>query len=252
MSHQSLGSFDFSGKRALVTGAGRGIGRAIAKALSESGAETFALSKTEENLKSLVDENPSIHPICVDLSDWEATRKAVDGIGRVDFLVNNAMVGFFKSFLETDESDLNRTFDVNFKAAVNVSQIVAKKLIDEGCPGSIVNLSSVLSKIPLTFAGAYCCSKGALDQLTRVMANELGPHKIRVNSVHPTAVPTETGMALINAHEFFDPLKARTPLAGVKYAEISEVVGPVLFLLSDQASMIHGSFLPIDGGLLAN
>jgi len=135
--------------------------------------------------------------------------------------------------------------NINVKSIINVSQVVAKSLIARGSPGSIVNVSSQAAVIALDSHTIYCASKGALDQLTRTMTLELGPQKIRVNSVNPTVVLTEMSL-----HWDTNPLgavmKKRIPLG--RFAEVSEIVSPVLFLLSDAASMISGASLMVDGG----
>lgn len=238
-------TFNFAGKRALVTGAARGIGRVIAIALSKAGAETFALSKTKENLDALVKEYPAIHPVCVDLSKWEETKKAVEKLGHIDLLVNNAGIALRQPFLEIDQENIDKTFSLMFDAVINVSQIVAKSMIKNNKPGSIVNISSQVSKRATVSQAVYGASKGALDNLTKHMVLELGPHKIRINSVHPTVVLTDLGKYW-NDDKVGGPMKARIPLG--RFAEESEMVGPVLFLLSDSASMVNGAFLTVDGG----
>lgn len=239
--------FDFTGKTALVTGAGRGIGRTTAKALYAAGAVTYALSKTQQNLDSLKAECPDIRPVCVDLSDWDATKKAVEAIGPIDLLVNNAGYLVLQSFLEADSKGFDDVFSVNVKAVVCVSQVVAKGMIARHRPGAIVNVSSIASARAYPDYVTYGSSKGALDQVTRSMALELGKHQIRVNSVNPTVVMTDMGKIT-----WSDPARAQSLLDCIplgRFAEEEEVSDAILYLLSDKASMIHGAFLPVDGGL---
>nr|KAF6415457.1 dicarbonyl and L-xylulose reductase [Molossus molossus] len=128
-------------------------------------------------------------------------------------------------------------------------QIVARDLIARGAPGSIVNVSSQASQRALTNHSVYCATKGAMDMLTKVMALELGPHKIRVNAVNPTVVMTPMGKA-----NWSDPRKAKTILDRIplgRFAEVENVVDFILFLLSDRSSMTTGSTVPVDGGFLA-
>lgn len=240
-------SFDFTGKRALVTGGGRGIGRAICIALAKSGAQTFALSKTKENLDALVSECPSIHPVCVDLSNWKETRKAVENIGPIDLLVNNAGVCDAHLLLEVAEEAIDQTFDVNVKAIINVTQVVARGMIERKHPGSIVNISSLISTRALENYMVYSASKAAVDSITRSMALELGPHQIRVNAVNPTVVLTDMGRKAWNDPDVIRAVIARIPLR--RFAEESDVVEPVLYLLSDSSSMVSGTLLAIDGGM---
>ncbi|CAO2646432.1 L-xylulose reductase [Lemmus lemmus] len=240
---------NFSGLRALVTGAGKGIGRETVKALHASGAKVVAVTRTNADLVSLSKECPGIEPVCVDLGDWEATEKALGSIGPVDLLVNNAAVALLQPFLEVTKEAFDRSFNVNLRAVLQVSQIVAKSMIAQGVPGAIVNVSSQASQRALTNHSVYCSTKGALDMLTKMMALELGPHKIRVNAVNPTVVMTPMGRT-----NWSDPHKAKVMLDRIplgKFAEVENVVDTILFLLSNQSSMTTGCTLPVDGGFLA-
>lgn len=241
-------NINFEGKRVLVTGAGKGIGRDIACLLAQLGAHVIALSRTAADLGSLQQEIDCT-PIVADLADATEARKAAESAGIVDLLVNNAGISIPQSFLDTDSESFDRTLAVNVRAPLILSQVVAAGLIARGQSGAIVNVSSQASKLGLVDHAAYCASKGALDQLTRVMALELGPHQIRVNAVNPTV--TLTPMAEM---AWSDPVKSagmmsRIPLG--KFALPRDVASVVAFLLSPHAAMIHGATLPIDGGYLA-
>lgn len=188
--------------------------------------------------------------MCVDLGDWEAVARALGGVGPVDLLVNNAAVAVLQPFLEVTKEAFDISFDVNLRAVIQVSQIVARGLIARGAPGSIVNVSSQASQRAMRNHTVYCAAKGAMDMLTKMMALELGPHKIRVNAVNPTVVMTAMGQA-----NWSDPQKAKTMLDRIplgRFAEVDNVVDAILFLLSDRSTMITGSTLPVDGGFLAS
>ncbi|XP_048758175.2 L-xylulose reductase-like [Ostrea edulis] len=239
----------FSGKRALVTGAGKGIGRAIAKKLVECGAETIALSRTQADLDSLKAEVPGMITVQCDVVDWKATRKSIEDLGPIHLLVNNAGITRLNSFLEFSMKDFEDVYNVNTKAVFNISQVVAKGMAERGDGGSIVNLSSMASTRALDDHIAYCSSKAAVDSLTKVMALELGKHKIRVNSVNPTVTWTEMA-----AYAWSDPAKSGPMLAKIpmgKFVEIEDVVNIVLFLLSDKSAMTSGQHIMIDGGMTA-
>ena len=238
----------FDGKRALVTGAGKGIGRVIASQLRECGAEVVALSRTPSDLDSLKDEI-GCETLVADLADADAARKAADAAGPIDLLVNNAGVAILEKFLDVTVEGFDQTFAINVRAVVIVSQVVARGMIERGGGGAIVNVSSQASKIGLADHTTYCASKGALDQLTRAMALELGPHNIRVNAINPTVVLTPMGKRAWSDPAKAGPMLARIPLG--KFAEPVDVAHLVAYLLSDQADMIHGATLPIDGGFLA-
>ncbi|XP_077019263.1 carbonyl reductase [NADPH] 2 isoform X2 [Tamandua tetradactyla] len=241
---------NFSGLRALVTGAGKGIGRDTVKALHASGARVVAVSRTGGDLVSLSQECPGIEPVCVDLGDWEATAQALGDVGPVDLLVNNAAVALLQPFLEVTKEAFNRSFNVNLRSIVQVSQIVARGLIERGVPGSIVNVSSMVAHVSLPNLATYSSTKGAMTMLTKAMAWELGPHKIRVNSVNPTVVLTAMGKQVMLDPEFAQKLKERHPLK--KFAESEDVVNSILFLLSDCSASTSGSGILVDAGYLSS
>ncbi|XP_068160615.1 L-xylulose reductase isoform X1 [Antennarius striatus] len=192
---------------------------------------------------------PSIIPVCVDLADWEATEATLQDVGPIDLLVNNAGCSSLQPFLEVTPDQFDRLFNVNVKAVVHVSQVVARGMKARGSGGSIVNVSSQASKCALRDHAMYCATKGALDMLTKVMALELGPHQIRVNSVNPTVVMTEMGRMAWSDPDKANPVLSRVPLG--RFAEVDDVVNSVLFLLSDKSNMTNGVTLPVDGGFLA-
>ncbi|XP_076154000.1 L-xylulose reductase isoform X1 [Alosa pseudoharengus] len=239
----------FAGKQALVTGAGKGIGRATVLALARCGAEVTAVTRTQADLNSLVLECPSVRPVCVDLSDWEATEAALKDVGPVDLLVNNAAYASLQPFLEVTQEQFDTSFNINVKAALHVAQIVARGLKARGSGGSIVNISSQASQCALRDHAVYCATKGALDMLTKTMALELGPYQIRVNSVNPTVVMTDMGRIGWSDPEKAEAMTSRIPLG--RFAEVEDVVNSILFLLSDKSAMINGVTLPVDGGFLA-
>lgn len=241
----------FNGKRAIVTGAGKGIGRGIATKLAACGAEVFALGRTKSDLDSLKSEVPTINIVQIDLQDWHKTREALKTIGPVDLLVNNAAIIKLAPFLETKKEDLQDQMEINFNGVFNVSQVVANHMVEKGSGGSIVHISSISAQIANgpQMLTVYCCSKAALDMLTKCMALELGPHNIRVNSVNPGFVWTEMSRNVWSAPEKaeeFEQLKKRYPLG--KFAEIDDVVNSVLFLLSDKCPSTHGINMKIDSG----
>ena len=244
-------AFRFAGKKVIVTGAGRGIGRALAKCISDSGGEVIAVSKSKENLDSLVRECSNIRQIQIDLSSWEDTRAALEHLEPVNGLVNNAGIALeWVPSIEIPRQFIEDAFRTNTMSAVNVSQIVGKKMMETGNGGSIVNMSSVLSISPMRNTLAYTMSKAAMDMMTKQLALELGPHNIRVNSVNPTVVLTDMGKEYWEGKQITQKLLDHTPLG--KLAELEEVTGPIMYLLSDYSSMVTGTINPIEGGLLCN
>uniref|UniRef100_A0A8C0WEV0 Uncharacterized protein n=1 Tax=Castor canadensis TaxID=51338 RepID=A0A8C0WEV0_CASCN len=218
---------NFSGLRALVTGAGKGIGRDTVKALHASGARVVV------RYTALT------------------TDRALGGVGPVDLLVNNAAVALMKPFLEITKEVFDRSFNVSLRSVFQVSQIVAKGMIDRGVPGSIVNVSSMVAYVTFPNLITYMLpAQGAMTVLTKAMAMELGPHKIRVNSVDPTVVLTAMGQKVSADPEFSRKLKERHPLR--KSAEVEDVVNSILFLLSDRSASTSGSGIFVDAGYLAS
>lgn len=238
----------FDGKRALVTGAGRGIGREIATLLAQCGATVVALGRNPDDLATLA-AGIGAETIVADLADAAAAHEAAGRAGPIDLLVNNAGLSILQPFLETTTEAFDAIMAVNVRAVLVVSQVVAAGMVARGRGGAIVNLSSQASLVALTDHAAYCASKGALDQLTRVMALELGPHQIRVNAVNPTVTLTAMGAMAWGDPAKGDPMRAKIPLG--RFAQPRDVAHAVAYLLSDHADMIHGATLPIDGGFTA-
>lgn len=241
--------FRFDGKRAVVTGAGKGIGYDACIALAKAGAEVIAVTRTQADLDQLQAEvGDAIIPALVDISDVGATKKILEEAGDIDLVVNNAGIASLQPFLETTVEDFDQVMAINLRAALVVSQIAAKSMIDRDVRGSIVNVSSQASMVGLPEHASYCASKGALDQLSRVMAVELGPKGIRTNCVNPTVVLTAMGRLAWSDPEKANPMLARIPVG--RFAETEDVVNAILYLLSEKSGMCNGVMLPIDGGFL--
>lgn len=237
------------GKTVLVTGAGKGIGRATAVMLAGRGVRVVAMGRTEADLDSLLAEIGCTF-IVVDLADAEATRAAARSAMPVDFLVNNAGTTILESFLDTSVESFETLMAVNARAPMILAQEYARERIGRGAGGAIVNVSSNASWMGWADHAAYCASKGALDAMSRVMANELGRHGIRVNCVNPAITLTPMAVKAWSDPAKADPMLKRTPLG--RFVRPEEVASMILFLLSDQAAMINGVTVPIDGGFAVN
>lgn len=254
-SSMSVGTtFNFTGKRVAVTGAGKGIGKEIAEALHKSGCHVCAITRTQADLDDLEKNlgKDRLKTIAADLGNaQEAERtmdKAVELLGGIDFLVNNAGVASLDPFLKAKATDFENVMRVNVQAPMVCSQVAARWMIENNVKGSIVNVSSQASIVALPDHTSYCTSKAALDMLTKMTALELGQHGIRCNAVNPTVVMTDMGKMAWGDEDKAAPMLDRIPLD--RFAEVSEVVQPVLFLLSEGAGMINGSVMPIEGGLV--
>ena len=237
-------TFDFSGRSILVTGASSGIGRATVEALCASGASVVAAARNVNELARLAEET-GCEPMMLDVSDESAIDDALGSLEAFDGLVNCAGIALLERAVDTTGASFDRVMAVNARGAVLVAKHVARGMIDAKRAGSIVNVSSQAALVALDDHLSYSASKAALDAVTRALCVELGPYGIRVNSVNPTV--TLTPMAV---QAWSDPAKRDPALKAIplhRFAESAEVAAPIMFLLSDAASMISGVCLPIDG-----
>jgi L-xylulose reductase len=238
---------DFTGKHVIVTGAGKGIGRATALMLARRGAKVTALTRSASDLETLEQEIGCVS-IPVDLADATATRAAALKALPADYLVNCAGTTELESFLDASVENFDLLYAVNTRAPMIIAQEYARDTVKKGSRGAIVNVSSVAAFVGIPDHAAYCASKSGLDGLTRVMAKELAPRGIRVNGVHPTV--TLTPMAI---KAWSDPDKAAGMLNRIpvgRFADPDDIAEVILFLLSDEAAMVNGLSMPVDGGYM--
>uniref|UniRef100_A0A2S2NFU6 D-erythrulose reductase n=1 Tax=Schizaphis graminum TaxID=13262 RepID=A0A2S2NFU6_SCHGA len=238
----------FKDKRFIVTGASSGMGRVITGRLLGLDAHVFAIGKDTESLPCKAGRKMT--NISVDIGDWDSTYCKILEIGPVHGLVNNAGVANIEPFLEMTKHGWDDTLNVNSRGIVRASQAAAKNMISEKIKGSIVNISSTISERAVPDHVSYCASKGALNQITRTMAIELGPLGIRTNNVNPTVVLTTMGKIAWSDPKKSGPIMNRIPLG--RFAEPNDIADAVIFLLSDYSTMINGLNLYVDGGYMAS
>ena len=240
---------DFSGKAVLVTGAGKGIGNATALYLAKRGAEVVALSRSAADLERLKAEI-GCRTRAVDLADADDARAAAQEAMPVDFLVNCAGTTELDAFVDLPVETFDMLMAVNCRAPMILSQVYARDRLARGLRGAVVNVSSISSFIGFADHAAYCASKGALDGLTRAMANELGRQGIRVNAVNPVVTLTPMAEKAWSDPAKSGPMLSRIPLG--RFVRPEEVASVIAYLLSDNAAMVNGVCMPVDGGFLVN
>ena len=247
-------SFRLDGKRALVTGAGRGIGLACAAALSEAGAHVTLMARTEAEIDAvateLVGRGRQAATLVADVCDVTAVRASIAVYEPFDILVNNAGTNRPKPFLDVSTDDFDAVMSVNLRAAFFVAQAVARRLADAGRPGSIIHMSSQMGHVGGNRRSIYCASKHAMEGLSKAMAIEFGPLGIRVNTICPTFIETPMTKPFFEDAVFRADVLTKIKLGRLGQPE--DLMGAVLFLASDASALMTGSALMVDGGWTAD
>jgi glucose 1-dehydrogenase len=247
-----------AGKCAIVTGAANGIGFACAKRLAADGA-AVALADINAELgeaaaRKLREEGARAIFVATDVTERAAidalVNRAVDEFGRLDIMLNNAGVALTASILEMSDEIFDKVLATNLRSAFIGTQLAARQMVAAGRGGVIINMSSVNALLAIPGLAAYACSKGALNQLTKVAAIELAPHNIRVVAIGPGTILTDLARkAVMGDDAGRRKILARTPLG--RAGEPEEVASVASFLASDDASYITGQTIYPDGGRLA-
>lgn len=252
----ALNAFSLEGQVVAVTGAGRGIGREIALDCARSGAKVSACSRNEEELKSLAAEIEGEGGICstiaVDLGETAGIQRFIDHtvstFGKISALVNNAGQNVLKPSIEYTEDEVDNLFNINLRAYYFGCIFAAREMIKQGEGGCIVNITSQAGVVGAPNRAPYSAAKAGVNHLCRTLGAEWAEYNIRVNAVAPTVTATPLGRKVMSEREDFAKEVTEKILLGHRPAEVSEISQPVVFLLSDAASMMTGQTLVVCGG----
>ena len=246
-------SFRLDGKRALVTGASRGLGRACAAALAEAGAHVVLAARGRGELERVAGEieeaGGTTETLAIDIADVERAAEALAALGSVDILVNNAGGNRPAPLLDVTVEDFDAVMGINVRGAYFCAQAVAREMVVAKRGGVIINMSSQMGHVGGPRRTVYCASKHAIEGMTKAMAMDLAPYDIRVNAIGPTFISTPMTRPFLEDPAFKEDTLNRIALG--RLGEISDIMGAVVFLASDAASLITGASLLIDGGWTA-
>ena len=250
--------FDLNGRKAVVSGAGRGIGKAIALGLARAGADIGLVARTESELNAVADEVKEIgRRAVVRASDLTVTAdipELISGLagdlGGIDILVNNAGTNIPQDSVDVSEAAWDTVMAINLKSCFFMAQAVGKVMIEQGRGGRIINISSQTGSVALIKRAAYCASKAGLNLVTKVLAMEWGSHEILVNAVAPTFVETEMTKPMLADPQFREYALAKNVLK--RFGTTDDVAGAVTYLASPAANLVTGHILLVDAGWTAH
>ena len=253
MNYPKLPSFRLDGKKALVTGAGRGIGMGASIALAEAGANVTLVSRTEKELKDLTDHiNSQGYKASYEVLDVNAEDDVSSFINKsdpFDILINNAGTNRPAKLVDTKIDDFDYVMSLNVRSVINLTKLVVRKMLDSNLKGSIINVSSQMGHVGGPNRTTYCSSKFAIEGFTKSLAIELGPEGIRVNAICPTFIQTPMTEPFLKDEEFKKTTIGMIPIG--RLGEVTDLMGPFVFLASDASSLMTGSSILVDGGWTA-
>lgn len=241
--------FRLDGQLALVTGASSGLGRHFALTLARQGADVVLAARRIDHCRALAEDIRDLGRralvVELDVTDPLSVEAAVDAAGQVSILCNNAGIAVTRPFLEQSEADWNTVIDTNLTGAARVARAVARRMVERGEGGCIVNIASILASRTAKRVAGYAAAKAGLVQLTRVLALELAPQGIRVNALAPGYIETE-----IN-RDFFQSAPGRKLIERIpqrRLGQPTDLDGALLLLTSPAGAYLTGSVITVDGG----
>lgn len=250
----TMPSFRLDGQTAMVTGAGRGLGRACACALAAAGAEVMLVSRTRSELETVAVQirqaGGTARPLVCDVTDTVQVRRCIEGLERLDVLVNNAGSNIPEPFVEVSEAHLDFLLTLNVRAMFIVAQAAARKMQAQGRGGVILHMSSQMGHTGAPNRTVYCMTKHAIEGLTKAMGVELAPDGIRVNSIAPTFFETPLAGPFLANTAFRDSVLQKIALG--RLGQMEDIMGAVVYLASPAAAMVTGTSLLVDGGWTAH
>jgi 2-deoxy-D-gluconate 3-dehydrogenase len=247
--------FDLTGKTAIVTGAGRGIGGGIALALARAGADILGVQRSpmDEIAEAVRQSGRRFTAYQADMGDRNEVNRipdaALDAFGRYDILVNNAGIIRRNDAVDMPEDDWDDVLNVNLSSAFLLARSAARHWMAQGASGKVINIASMLSFQGGIRVAGYTASKSGLLGLTRLLANEWAARGINVNAIAPGYIRTDNTAALQQDRKRHDEILGRIP-AG-RWGEPDDLGGAAVFLASAASDYVHGAVLPVDGGWLA-
>lgn len=246
-------SFRLDGRRALVTGAGRGIGLACAAALAQAGAAVTMVARSRDEIEQRASqiraEGLAAQAVVLDVTDSAAVDAFFAANEPFHVLVNNAGTNRPKLITETPDADFDAVVDLNLRATWRIAREWCRILLRTETAGSLINISSQMGRVGSPGRTVYCATKHAVEGLTKALAWEVGPHGIRVNTLCPTFVETEMTRPMFEDAAFRDMVMGMIALG--RLARVEDLMGAVVFLASDASAMVTGSALVVDGGWTA-
>ncbi len=253
MNYPKLPSFRLEGKKALVTGAGRGIGMGASIALAESGANVTLVSRTEKELKDLTahinSQGFKASYEVLDVNNQDEVSNFINNAEPYDILINNAGTNRPAKLIDTKIEDFDYVMSLNVRSVISLTKLVVKKMLDNNIKGSIINVSSQMGHVGGPNRTTYCSSKFAIEGFTKSLAIELGPDGIRVNAICPTFIQTPMTEPFLKDEDFKKTTIGMIPIG--RLGEVADLMGPFVFLASEASSLMTGSSILVDGGWTA-